>query len=172
MTQQLTVLENDTALSFNFDEALNYHGRGFPGGVAHGFKMLEAALPLLNGGRPVERRKLHVLTAFPGPGARDVVELVTRANTEGRYEVDIQAGDQAAVEAARGRYWFRVTYGNTVIELVVQPGIIDPEFIALGRKPDRTPEDERRQEVLKHEMANRIMALPAGQVYLARQVSE
>lgn len=170
MQQQLTVLDNNKALSFSFDEALNYHGGGFPGGVAHGFKMLEAALPHLNGGRLVERRKLQVLTAFPGPGARDAVELITRANTESRYEVDINAGDTAAVEAARGRYWFRLTYGNTVVELTIQPGIIDPEFIALGRKPDRTPEEEARQDVLKQDMADRIMALPAGQVYLARRV--
>ena len=34
--ESIEVLEEGKLLSFRFDEMLNYHGPGFPGGVAHG----------------------------------------------------------------------------------------------------------------------------------------
>ena len=86
MTGVLTVLDRGTRLTFSFDDLMRYHGPGSPGGVAHAYKVLELALPLL--GDPPERREVEVATAFGGPGARDGFELVLRAVTEGRYTVD------------------------------------------------------------------------------------
>ena len=67
---------------------MRYHGPGSPGGVAHGFKVLERALPLLAPEGLCERREIVVETAFGGPGARDAFELVTRAVTGDRYHLD------------------------------------------------------------------------------------
>jgi hypothetical protein len=39
------------------------------------------------------------------------------------------------------------------------------EFIALARKQARSAEDERRLDLLKREMADRVMARPAIEVY-------
>ena len=39
--ESIEVLEEGKLLSFRFDEMLNYHGPGFPGGVAHGFKVMQ-----------------------------------------------------------------------------------------------------------------------------------
>jgi hypothetical protein len=44
----IVVLDNGREVSFSFDEMLNYHGGSSPGGVAHAFKVLERALPLLD----------------------------------------------------------------------------------------------------------------------------
>jgi hypothetical protein len=67
---------------------------------------------LLADGAPPERREIAIRTAFRGPGARDAIELVTRATTDGRYVVD------AALERPeRGttlmRYVFVLTYRQT-----------------------------------------------------------
>lgn len=35
-------------LGFTYDDLMRYHGPGFPGGVAHAFKVLERGLPLLD----------------------------------------------------------------------------------------------------------------------------
>ena len=48
--ESIEVLEEGKLLSFRFDEMLNYHGPGFPGGVAHGFKVMQRAFPLLDDG--------------------------------------------------------------------------------------------------------------------------
>jgi hypothetical protein len=84
---QIVVLEQGLELSFSFEDMLKYHGGGSPGGVAHAFKVLERALPLLDDSGAVERRAIHIATAFGGPGARDGLELVTRAVTDQRFTV-------------------------------------------------------------------------------------
>ena len=83
----LELAERGQRLSFSFEDLLRYHGPGSPGGVAHAFKVLERALPLLEPEGLCERRELAVATAFGGPGARDAIEMATRAVTDGRFEV-------------------------------------------------------------------------------------
>src|ERR1700694_2844313 len=78
-SEPIVVREGPRELSFAFEDMLRYHGGGSPGGVAHAFKVLERALPLLATDGPVERREIAIETAFGGPGARDGLELVTRA---------------------------------------------------------------------------------------------
>ena len=78
---RLNLLDAGAPASFTFEDMLRYHGPGSPGGVAHAYKVLERALPLLAPDGPPERREIVVRTAFGGPGARDGFELVTRAVT-------------------------------------------------------------------------------------------
>lgn len=161
----LTVVEKGKRLDFSFADVLKYHGPEFPGGVAHGFKALEAGLARLNAGKPIERRELSVSTAFPGPGARDAFELVTRAVTEGRYHLDTSLGDQSVIAAAKGRYYFKLSYRDQSVELRLRSGIVVTEFIELGCIANKSPEQTQRSNVLKQEMADRIMNLPACDVY-------
>lgn len=164
MTDTLDVLDRGRPLSFAVDDLMNYHGPSFPGGVAHAFKVLERALPLLDpAGRP-ERREITVRTAFTGPGARDAFELVTRAVTEDRYTVD-----PALERPERGRtlerYVFRLGYRGRTMTLVLREGLVREEFIELSRTQERTADDEARLTVLKQEMADRLLASPAAEVY-------
>lgn len=84
MTETIQVVDRGRPIGFSFDDMLRYHGGGSPGGVAHAFKVLERALPLLSPDGLSERREIVVETAFGGPGARDAFELVTRAVTGDR----------------------------------------------------------------------------------------
>jgi hypothetical protein len=68
-SEQIVVLEDGREISFSFDDMLRYHGGGSPGGVAHAFKVLQRALPVLDADGPVERRAIVIETAFGGPGA-------------------------------------------------------------------------------------------------------
>lgn len=161
----LTVLEDGHPITFSIQDAMNYHGPGYPGGVVHGYKVLERALPLLGEDSAVERRGIGIETAFPGPGARDAFELITRAVTGERYQVDLSLAPADVVESPKGRYFFRLTYREKQVEVVIRPGHVRPEFIAMARKPDRTPEDEVQLADLKREMADRLMPLPAADIY-------
>ena len=44
----IEVVDRGRRLSFSFADLMTYHGGGSPGGVAHAFKVLERALPLLD----------------------------------------------------------------------------------------------------------------------------
>lgn len=159
----LTVTERGRTLTFTFADLLRHHGPRSPGGVAHAYKVLERALPLVAPDGPPERRELTVATAFGGPGARDGFELVTRSLTDARYVVD-PALARPDLGPTREAFVFRIGYRGRTAELLLREGFMTEEFVALVRA-DRTPEQEARLDVLKLELTDRLMARPAAEVY-------
>ena len=164
MTAAIEVVDRGRLLAFSLDDIMRYHGPGSPGGVAHAVKVLELALPLLDRDGPCERREIAVETAFGGPGARDAFELVTRAVTEGRYRVD-DALARPDLGRTLERFVFRLTYRGSAVTLILLDGFVTDEFIDLARTRERTDGQERRLDLLKREMAERVLAQPAGDVY-------
>jgi hypothetical protein len=164
MPATIEVSERGTVIAFSYEDMLRYHGQGSPGGVAHAFKVLERALPLLDPRGPCERRELSVDTAFGGPGARDGFELVTRAVSGDRFSVD-----PALARPERGRtlerFVFRLRYREREATLILREGFVTEEFIDLARSERRSDEQERRLDTLKREMAARVLAPPADEVY-------
>jgi hypothetical protein len=160
----LTVLENGKPLNYTYADIMAYHGHGFPGGVAHGFKVLERALPLLADGAQVERREISFRTSFGGPGGRDALEMVTRCLTENRLSIEPELA-QTERGDTMARYVWLVSYRGKTVNVRIREGIVRDEFIALGKKPDRTDEENAHLEYLKSEMAERILSLPATEVY-------
>ncbi|CAM3187553.1 Formylmethanofuran dehydrogenase subunit E domain-containing protein [Prescottella defluvii] len=164
MSTQLEVTDQGTLLTFTFADLMKYHGPAAPGGVAHALKVLERALPLLDASGPIERRDVEIATAHGGPGVRDTFELVLRATTGDRYVVD-----PALARPERGttlaNYVFRLTYRGNSVTLQVRDGFVADEFIELVNKSGRTDADEERLVVLKQEMTDRLLAVPAAEVY-------
>jgi len=160
----LEVLDGDARLAFSFEDLMRYHGPGSPGGVAHAYKVLECALPLLEPAGPLQRREVAVATAFGGPGARDGFELVLRAVTGGRYRVDA-----ALARRERGwtreRFTFHLAYRARTVALGVREGFVTEEFLTLARTQDPSEEQAARLDALKREMAERVMASEAADVY-------
>jgi hypothetical protein len=164
VSDTIEVVDQGRRIAFTFEDVLRYHGPGSPGGAAHAFKVLERALPLLDPDGPCERREIVVETAFGGPGARDAFEMVTRAVTGDRFHVD-PALARAERGRARERFVFRLSYRDRQTTLTVRDGFVTDEFVDLARTDDRNAEQERRLDTLKREMADRVMARPAAEVY-------
>jgi hypothetical protein len=164
MSATIVVADRGRPIEFSFEDLMRYHGPGSPGGVAHAFKVLERALPLLDPDGPCERREIVIETAFGGPGARDGFELVTRAVTGERYRVDPALARPELGRAAE-RFVFRLGYRGRSVTLAVRDGFVTEEFIELARTDGRSAEQERRLDALKLEMADRVMSRPAAEVY-------
>jgi hypothetical protein len=160
----LELIDRGRRVSFSLEDVLRYHGGGSPGGAAIAFKALELALPLLGPDGPCERREIHVATAFGGPGARDAFEMVTRAVTGDRYRIE---PDLARPERGRTleRFVFRLSYGDRSTTLVLREGFVTDEFIDLARTEGRDADQERRLDVLKRELADRVMSSPPAAVF-------
>jgi hypothetical protein len=171
MTETIEVVDRGARLTFSFDDVLKYHGPRSPGGAALAFKVLQRALPLLDPYGPCERREIIVETAFGGPGARDAFEMVTRAVTDDRFRVD---GALARPERGRAleRFVFTLGYRDRWATLALREGLVTDEFIDLARAEERSADQERRLDVLKREVAERVMARPAHEVYDADQPRE
>ena len=165
MTSTLDVLDQGRLLAFSFDDLLKYHGPGSPGGVAQGFKVLERGLPLLDPDGPCEQREIHIRTSFGGPGEPGAYELVTRAVTGDRFVVD-----QSLARPERGfaaeRFVFELTYrDSSQVTLLVRDGIVPDEFIRLARAESKTDEQKARFAELKLDLVERLMPMPADEVY-------
>lgn len=168
MSTAIEVIDRGMLLRFEFEDLVRYHGPNSPGGLAHAYKVLELALSLLEPSGVCERRELVVRTAFGGPGARDGFELVTRAVTDGRYHLDPELARPQRGRAME-RFVFRVEYRGRATTLAVRDGFVTDEFIDLARTEERSDEQERELDRLKREMADRVMARPAVEVYEANE---
>ncbi len=164
MADTIDVLDRGRLLAFSLDDMLRYSGPGSPGGVAQAYKILQRGLPLLSPEGPPERREITVRTAFGGPGTRDAIELVTRAVTGDRYLVD-----PSLTRPERGRtmerFVFEISYRERTTTLVVRAGIVPEEFIELATTDPRSHAQEAHLDQLKLELLERVMALPADEVY-------
>jgi hypothetical protein len=160
----IDVLDGGRLLRFGLADLMRYHGPGFPGGVAHGFTVMRRAWPLLDPSGPPVRREIRLETAFPGPGARDAFELVTRAVTEGRYAVRPEM-ERPGLGRVRAPYVFRWSYRDRTATLQIREGFVTDEFITLARTASRSAAQETHLAVLKQEMADRLLAVPPDEVY-------
>lgn len=160
----IVVSDRGERLEFSLADMMRYHGPNSPAGVAHAFKVLERALPLLEPDGAPERREIVVRTAFGGPGARDAFELVTRAVTGDRYILD---SGLARPERGRAmeRFVFSLQYRGRELTLAVRDGYVTDEFIDLARTSDRTEEQEARFTMLKAQAAALVMSRSAEEVY-------
>ena len=164
----LAVVDDGVRLTFSFADLMRYHGPGSPGGVAHAYKVLERALPLLAPDGVPERREVEVRTAFGGPGARDAFELVLRAVSGKRFTVDPGLARPDRGRAAE-RFVFVLAHRGREATLAVRDGFVTDEFVDLARTEPRTPEQETRLTELKAEMAEHVMAASADAVYIVEQ---
>jgi hypothetical protein len=143
---------------------LCYAGPYSPAGVATALKVMQRAFAALSGNQPPQRRSIMIRTAFAGPGARDGFEAVTRAFTDGRYTVE-----PTLARPDRGRvlqsFVFQVTIAGRAATLLLRPGFVTAEFIDLAGKPDRDQSEEVHLDQLKAQLAQRLLATPAEDVY-------
>ena len=161
----LVVLDQGESISISFDDLLKYHGRSSIAGVAHAFKAMERAFPLLSPGHAPERHDITVESGFPGGGARDAFEMVTRAVTEDRYGLLVEPVAAGVPKAPGGHFCFRLGYRQAVADLVLRPGLVPDDFLRVACRENPTPAEAALARQVKEEMAERLLSLPAEEVY-------
>ena len=167
----LKIRDNGDVISIAFDDILKYHGRSSIAGAAHAFKAMERAFPLLSPDEPPDRYQLVVTSGFPGGGARDAFEMVTRAASGDRFSVAPELAGAGVPEAPGGHFFFRLGYGTTVVDLALRDGLVPDEFVEVACKEAPSAAEAEHAQRLKEEMAARLMALPAEEVYDAEVTS-
>lgn len=164
---EITVIDEGRLVNFHLQDCFRFHGHDAVGGVALGFRLLQAAQILLNQGQPMQRRAISLFTAFPGLGARDVFELVTRMCSENRFELNENFEHPCAPKGVAGAFYFRFSYQTQTAELSPVEGAPSDEFIAVGKAsklPNASAELLKHWAELKFGLANTLLQLPAEQV--------
>ncbi|MGC2378104.1 MAG: hypothetical protein WA622_13365, partial [Mycobacterium sp.] len=84
--------------------------------------------------------------------------------TDGRYTVD-----RALARPDRGRllqsFVFQVIIAGRAATLLLRKGFVTAEFINLAGKADRDQTEETHLDQLKAQLAQRVLATPAEDVY-------
>lgn len=164
---EIQIRDHGSELVVSFAACVAFHGRTSIGGLALGFRLMQLALKDLAPGRLPERDEIRFRTAFPGPGLRDAVEMVSRAVTRGVYIVDESLAGPEAPEAPRGRLWFEVTIGDAVAVYVAHDNALPADFIPVGRGAIAGTLDDAgkaRWLELREGLAAAVMAAPADAV--------
>lgn len=142
----ISVYDDAVLLEIPFSACVLYHGRDSIGGLSLGFRMLQWALKELCGERIPERKEISFKTAFPGPGLRDAVEMVTRAVTRKTYDV-LDTFPTEAPEGVYGRMYFEVSVGEKQIYFYLKPGVIPEKFVLTGREIKKgSPSEIQKKE--------------------------
>ena len=164
MDETILVEERGQLLEFSYTDMLCYAGPSSPAGVATALKVMQRAFGALSPNQPPQRRSVVIRTPFQGPGARDGFEAVTRAVTDGRYIVD-----SALARPDRGRllqsFVFQISIAGRTATLLLRPGFVTAEFIGLASKSDRSQAEEAHLDELKAQLAQRVLATSAEDVY-------
>jgi len=164
---EITVIDEGRSVTFHIQDCFDFHGYDAVGGVVLGFRLLQAVQRELNHGLPLSRRAVSLFTAFPGLGARDVFELVTRMCSEQRFELDTSFEHPVALKGVAGAFYFQFTYDAKSVELSPIEGAPSADFIATGKAskdPNASKELLAHWTNLKHELANTLLQHTAEQV--------
>lgn len=159
----IAVLEDGQTLTFAHTDLTRFHGFSFPGGVAHAFKVMQRAFPALGKGELLERREIRISTPFRGIGGRDAFELVTRAWSDKRYNVDPSL--ERTGRGSLSRYYFEISYRDSQVALQIRDGLVDDEFVYLEHKSGRSKEEDERLAVLKDKMSQTLLTAACEDVY-------
>ena len=164
MDATILVQELGQLLEFSYTDMLCYAGPYSPAGVAVALKVMQRAFAALSPNHPPPRRSVAIRTALVEQGARDGFESVTRAVTDGRYTVDL-----GLARPDRGKllqnFVFQVSLAGRAATLLLRPGFVTAEFIELMSKVERPQAEESHFDRVKTELAQRLLATPAEDVY-------
>lgn len=168
MKEWLKVRDRGDVLLIDYKAMVKYHGRMNIGGVALAFKVLEYAFAKLSPHEVPQREKTEIFTAFPGSGAIDGFEMVTRAVTQNRFRLDETFEAPGALPAVTGQFYFRITYRGKTLAVTPRGGLIPDRFFELSRKRKAgkaAPEDTIEFQGMKEALADALMGLNAEDIF-------
>lgn len=160
--QTVCVRDEEGVMAFNREDLLRYSGLGHLIASALVLRLFQEAFARLSPQEPPMKTDIRVLSAFPGLGVRDHVELVTRAITDGRFVLDTDAGPKEAPRSAiGGRMYFEVAVKDRAVSFVLNPEIFDEhwcEQVARFQKGQNCTREEHAQYVAyKYQFVGQVL---------------
>jgi hypothetical protein len=166
--QHLTVADQDGLLAIGRDDLVRYAGPSQIVASALVIRLFDRAFAELSPDRPPHRDAIEVLTAFPGDGILDCVEMLTRARTRGRLTVAPTAGPDWAQPAPGGKFWFEVAIDGRRRGYALKPGVFPDAFVAAVVRHQEgagTPAELADYQIAKHALIGRLLGAPSDDLF-------
>lgn len=157
----IQVRQDGQVLQIPFRACVLYHGYDSIGGLVLGYRLVQWAIQEMSPLRVPDREEIVFKTAFPGPGLRDAVEMLTRAVSRGAYKIITEAPPEAP-EGVYGHMYFEISIGENQRRVSLVPGALSDDFIQTGRAYKRqahTPELIKHWTDLKQQLAQTLMQI-------------
>ena len=158
----ILVRDDEGVYAITREDLIKYSGRA--GLIASGviMRLLTEASQDLSPHEVPHRKDIRVLSAFPGNGVRDGSEFITRAVTQGRFILDMTAGDEkAAPSPIGGRMYFEVAIGDRAMAYSYSADLFDEKWCEEVLKNQMGTEDyETHQDYLvyKYGFLGRVLS--------------
>jgi len=163
------------AIAFTLDDVCKYHGHLGPVPVC-AYRALQAAIALLWVEKP-PRDDIRVVTTGPSQCARDVFELITRADSRGDFEVrvaeDVEGLRVPGPPLSLSCFSFEIASKSTAgrVHLQVRPGVIPDEFFDLARLAHSSEENHAESDAMprfmeiKRKLMKRMATMPIADLF-------
>jgi hypothetical protein len=163
---RITVLDQHGPIEITLADLLKYHGQDFVNGLVQCLKLIELATRLLNGGKPMQRRRIRLVLGLSPPGIVDGLEYITRAFSDRRAIID--PDPPKGPDSYNGRYYFEVHYDGRKLAAWLKDGIVPDGYTLLAKRGflgllDATEMATWRQG--KQQIADLVMRRPAEEVF-------
>jgi hypothetical protein len=169
----VSVAEPEGLISIGRDDLLKYAGPSQLIASALMLRLFARAFADLSPHAPPQRSAIRMLTAFPGEGILDCIELVTRARTQNRLLIDTEAGPAEAPAALPGRFYFEVWIERCGRAYWPCASLFTEEFRAsVSRFQDGagTPEEQAAYIAFKHALIGRLLGCSDDALFHTRQL--
>ncbi len=166
----LSVAEPDGVLYLGRDDLLKYAGPGQLIASALMLRLYRLAFAELSPDAPPARAAIRVLTAFPGDGILACSEMITRAWTQGRLTIDVDAGPPEAPEALPGRFYFEIRIGARGRGYWVRPGFFGDAFrnqVIRYQDGGGSVAEQADYLAFKQELVGRLLAASDASLFAA-----
>lgn len=163
---EITLYQGKVASTFHIQDCFNFHGYDSVGGVVLGFRLLQflqTRVPDVQ----LQKSDIHLFTSFPGLGAQDVFELLTRMRSDSRLQLDQSYRHPDANKGVTGDLYFNFQYQGASYQFTPISGTPSTEFILVGQKSKQTDVDAKlllQWTQLKYDLANLLLQHPASEL--------
>ncbi|CAH2598981.1 conserved protein of unknown function [Rhodovastum atsumiense] len=158
--QFVRVRDRDGEIAIGRDDLVRYSGPEQVVASALCLRLFGRAFADLSPEAPPLRTSIRVLSAFPGEGMLDGIEMITRARSRGALVVDPQAAAVQAPSAGIGRFYFVVAVDDRARGYMLAPDLFTADFIrqvAAFQDGGGTAAERAAYQAAKHSLIGRLL---------------
>ncbi|WP_143559177.1 hypothetical protein [Alkalispirochaeta americana] len=172
----LILLDEGYEVSFTWEQVFSFLGYRNIIASAIMTRLFSRAFRELSPDAPPDREELALLTAFPGEGILEALELVTRVPTRHpeRLVINPLAGPDEAPRVPGGRFYLEIQVGQQRRGYWPSTDLINDRFrdqVERFQEGAGTPREQEQYRRYKEETARHILHLEEDELFTSRPPS-
>ena len=153
----LTIGDKGGLKQLDYSDLVIYHQGDSWFGCSVGFRAMQVAQQAFPKSSPWTRENLYVISAHPGPGVKDAINLVTQCVTRQCFRLlDEKVGEHCSRDM-KFEWW--VSHGETAVHIKLHDDIVPDEFYCLLDRlntEQEKPDDRQSFDAYKTDLSQQL----------------